>query len=84
MLVLYLGYEVLVTFFFLVNSHKYHTKFHQLIHFSRNTKYPSHTSKEIVSLIRKRKDMDSKWIDDKKNFGSRIMIRLMIIDYMIN
>nr|YP_009352012.1 hypothetical chloroplast RF21 [Schoepfia jasminodora]AQW41730.1 hypothetical chloroplast RF21 [Schoepfia jasminodora] len=37
------------------------------ITFSRNTRYLSHTSKEIYSLIRirKKKDVNSDWIDDK-------------------
>uniref|UniRef100_UPI0030E4726F Ycf2 n=1 Tax=Hedysarum drobovii TaxID=2906541 RepID=UPI0030E4726F len=33
--------------------------------FSRNTRHLSHTSKAIYSLIRKRKNMNSEWIDDK-------------------
>ena len=33
------------------------------IAFSRNTRHLSHTSKEIYSLIRKRKNMNSDWID---------------------
>nr|YP_009164544.1 hypothetical chloroplast RF21 [Sedum oryzifolium]YP_009164561.1 hypothetical chloroplast RF21 [Sedum oryzifolium]AJD00193.1 hypothetical chloroplast RF21 [Sedum oryzifolium]AJD00210.1 hypothetical chloroplast RF21 [Sedum oryzifolium] len=35
------------------------------ITFSRNTRHLSHTSKEIYSLIRKRKNVNSDWIDDK-------------------
>nr|YP_010028113.1 hypothetical protein RF2 [Arnebia tibetana]YP_010028131.1 hypothetical protein RF2 [Arnebia tibetana]QOS48469.1 hypothetical protein RF2 [Arnebia tibetana]QOS48487.1 hypothetical protein RF2 [Arnebia tibetana] len=35
------------------------------ITFSRNTRHLSHTSKEIYSLIRKRKDVNGDWIDDK-------------------
>ncbi|KAL6492401.1 Protein Ycf2 [Orobanche gracilis] len=35
------------------------------ITFSRNTRHLSHTSKEIYSLIRKRKNMTKYWIDDK-------------------
>ncbi|KAL6557821.1 Protein Ycf2 [Orobanche minor] len=35
------------------------------ITFSRNTRYLSHTSKEIYSLIRKRKNMTEYWIDNK-------------------
>ncbi|KAG6758777.1 hypothetical protein POTOM_035238 [Populus tomentosa] len=35
------------------------------ITFSRNTRHLSHTSKEIYSLIRKRKNMNGDWIDDK-------------------
>nr|YP_010974795.1 Ycf2 [Lysiana exocarpi]YP_010974803.1 Ycf2 [Lysiana exocarpi]WNR57372.1 Ycf2 [Lysiana exocarpi]WNR57380.1 Ycf2 [Lysiana exocarpi]WNR57437.1 Ycf2 [Lysiana exocarpi]WNR57445.1 Ycf2 [Lysiana exocarpi] len=35
------------------------------ITFSRNTRYLSHTSKEIYSLIRKKKNVNSDWIDDK-------------------
>ncbi|KAG4169338.1 hypothetical protein ERO13_A12G088950v2 [Gossypium hirsutum] len=33
--------------------------------FSRNTRHLSHTSKEIYSLIRKRKNVSSDWIDEK-------------------
>ncbi|KAG8369099.1 hypothetical protein BUALT_Bualt15G0114900 [Buddleja alternifolia] len=33
--------------------------------FSRNTRHLSHTSKEIYSLIRKRKNVNGDWIDDK-------------------
>jgi Plant protein of unknown function (DUF825)/ATPase family associated with various cellular activities (AAA) len=35
------------------------------ITFSRNTRHLSHTSKEIYSLIRKRKRVNGDWIDDK-------------------
>jgi len=35
------------------------------IAFLRNTRHLSHTSKAIYSLIRKRKNMNSAWIDDK-------------------
>nr|YP_010163418.1 hypothetical chloroplast RF21 [Parochetus communis]QRI61210.1 hypothetical chloroplast RF21 [Parochetus communis] len=35
------------------------------IAFLRNTRYLSHTSKAIYSLIRKRKNVNSDWIDDK-------------------
>nr|AKT74001.1 hypothetical chloroplast RF21 [Corsia cf. boridiensis SPL470-2] len=35
------------------------------ITFSRNTRHLSHTSKEIYSLIRKRKNVNDDWIDDK-------------------
>nr|QBC71944.1 hypothetical protein RF2 [Gisekia sp. GY-2019]QBC71945.1 hypothetical protein RF2 [Gisekia sp. GY-2019] len=35
------------------------------ITFSRNTRHLSHTSKEIYSLIRKRKGVNCDWIDDK-------------------
>nr|UTQ76424.1 Ycf2 [Trichosanthes sp. HLQ090003 01]UTQ76441.1 Ycf2 [Trichosanthes sp. HLQ090003 01] len=35
------------------------------IAFSRNTRHLSHTSKEIYSLIRKRKNVNGDWIDDK-------------------
>nr|UCS08845.1 hypothetical chloroplast RF21 [Peltoboykinia tellimoides]UCS08862.1 hypothetical chloroplast RF21 [Peltoboykinia tellimoides] len=35
------------------------------ITFSRNTRHLSHTSKEIHSLIRKRKSVNDDWIDDK-------------------
>nr|ARC97237.1 hypothetical protein RF2 [Geum macrophyllum] len=35
------------------------------IDFSRNTRHLSHTSKEIYSLIRKRKNVNGDWIDDK-------------------
>nr|QIS91400.1 Ycf2 [Gardenia conferta] len=35
------------------------------ITFSRNTRHLSHTSKEIYSLIRKRKNVNGGWIDDK-------------------
>nr|ATL62654.1 Ycf2 [Mostuea sp. Bremer et al. 5077] len=35
------------------------------IAFSRNTRHLSHTSKEIYSLIRKRKNVNGGWIDDK-------------------
>nr|UHJ17194.1 hypothetical protein RF2 [Oxytropis falcata] len=35
------------------------------IAFSRNTRHLSHTSKSIYSLIRKRKNVNSDWIDDK-------------------
>nr|YP_010139219.1 hypothetical chloroplast RF2 [Garcinia paucinervis]YP_010139235.1 hypothetical chloroplast RF2 [Garcinia paucinervis]QQK54598.1 hypothetical chloroplast RF2 [Garcinia paucinervis]QQK54614.1 hypothetical chloroplast RF2 [Garcinia paucinervis]QXF60399.1 hypothetical chloroplast RF21 [Garcinia paucinervis]QXF60416.1 hypothetical chloroplast RF21 [Garcinia paucinervis] len=35
------------------------------ITFSRNTRHLSHTSKEIYSLIRKRKNLNGDWIDDK-------------------
>ena len=35
------------------------------ITFSRNTRCLSHTSKEIYSLIRKRKNVNGDWIDDK-------------------
>ena len=35
------------------------------IAFSRNTRHLSHTSKEIYSLIRKRKNMNGDWIDDQ-------------------
>nr|QWE50783.1 Ycf2 protein [Bruguiera parviflora]QWE50803.1 Ycf2 protein [Bruguiera parviflora] len=35
------------------------------ITFSRNTRHLSHTSKEIYSLIRKRKNANGDWIDDK-------------------
>nr|YP_010340433.1 hypothetical chloroplast RF2 [Solanum imamense]YP_010340446.1 hypothetical chloroplast RF2 [Solanum imamense]UNZ92758.1 hypothetical chloroplast RF2 [Solanum imamense]UNZ92771.1 hypothetical chloroplast RF2 [Solanum imamense] len=35
------------------------------ITFSRNTKHLSHTSKEIYSLIRKRKNVNGDWIDEK-------------------
>nr|YP_010544670.1 hypothetical protein RF2 [Littorella uniflora]YP_010544682.1 hypothetical protein RF2 [Littorella uniflora]UYG22600.1 hypothetical protein RF2 [Littorella uniflora]UYG22601.1 hypothetical protein RF2 [Littorella uniflora] len=35
------------------------------ITFSRNTRHLSHTSKEIYSLIRKRKNWNGDWIDDK-------------------
>nr|ATL59761.1 Ycf2 [Jackiopsis ornata] len=35
------------------------------ITFSRNTRHLSHTSKEIYSLIRKRKKANGDWIDDK-------------------
>nr|YP_009873518.1 hypothetical protein RF2 [Acer pentaphyllum]YP_009873540.1 hypothetical protein RF2 [Acer pentaphyllum]QKT28553.1 hypothetical protein RF2 [Acer pentaphyllum]QKT28554.1 hypothetical protein RF2 [Acer pentaphyllum]QKY63130.1 Ycf2 [Acer pentaphyllum]QKY63152.1 Ycf2 [Acer pentaphyllum]QNH84415.1 Ycf2 [Acer pentaphyllum] len=35
------------------------------ITFSRNTRHLSHTSKEIHSLIRKRKKVNGDWIDDK-------------------
>ena len=36
------------------------------ITFSRNTRHLSHTSKEIYSLIRKIKNRNSDWIDDKE------------------
>ncbi|KAK9660837.1 hypothetical protein RND81_O179800 [Saponaria officinalis] len=36
-----------------------------LITFSRNTRHLSHTSKEIYSLIRKRKRVNGDWIEDK-------------------
>nr|YP_010176682.1 Ycf2 protein [Duranta erecta]YP_010176699.1 Ycf2 protein [Duranta erecta]QSQ72440.1 Ycf2 protein [Duranta erecta]QSQ72457.1 Ycf2 protein [Duranta erecta] len=35
------------------------------ITFSRNTRHLSHTSKEIYSLIRKRKNVNGDWIDDQ-------------------
>ena len=35
------------------------------IAFSRNTRHLSHTSKEIYSLIRKRKNVNGDWIDDQ-------------------
>ena len=35
------------------------------IAFSRNTRHLSHTNKEIYSLIRKRKNVNSDWIDDQ-------------------
>nr|YP_010581033.1 hypothetical protein RF2 [Sarracenia alata]YP_010581047.1 hypothetical protein RF2 [Sarracenia alata]UZT27352.1 hypothetical protein RF2 [Sarracenia alata]UZT27363.1 hypothetical protein RF2 [Sarracenia alata] len=35
------------------------------ITFSRNTRHLSHTSKEIYSLIRKRKNVNGDWVDDK-------------------
>ncbi|DAD49264.1 TPA_asm: hypothetical protein HUJ06_031931 [Nelumbo nucifera] len=35
------------------------------ITFSRNTRHLSRTSKEIYSLIRKRKNVNGDWIDDK-------------------
>ncbi|CAN4101521.1 unnamed protein product [Withania somnifera] len=35
------------------------------ITFLRNTRHLSHTSKEIYSLIRKRKNMNGDWIDEK-------------------
>ncbi|KAL2925765.1 Protein Ycf2 [Bienertia sinuspersici] len=35
------------------------------ITFSRNTRHLSHTSKEIYSLIRKRKRVNGDWIDEK-------------------
>nr|ARD00410.1 hypothetical protein RF2 [Geum triflorum] len=35
------------------------------IAFSKNTRHLSHTSKEIYSLIRKRKNVNGDWIDDK-------------------
>uniref|UniRef100_A0AAU6N1N9 Protein Ycf2 n=1 Tax=Potentilla coriandrifolia var. dumosa TaxID=1732549 RepID=A0AAU6N1N9_9ROSA len=35
------------------------------IAFSRNTRHLSHTSKEIYSLIRKRKNVNGDWVDDK-------------------
>ncbi|YP_008592532.1 Ycf2 (chloroplast) [Andrographis paniculata] len=35
------------------------------ITFSRNTRHLSHTTKEIYSLIRKRKNVNGGWIDDK-------------------
>ncbi|GFP90962.1 protein ycf2 [Phtheirospermum japonicum] len=35
------------------------------ITFSRNTRHLSHTSKEIYSLIRKRKNLNGDWVDDK-------------------
>nr|YP_010320896.1 hypothetical protein RF2 [Parnassia longipetala]YP_010320917.1 hypothetical protein RF2 [Parnassia longipetala]UJP70726.1 hypothetical protein RF2 [Parnassia longipetala]UJP70747.1 hypothetical protein RF2 [Parnassia longipetala] len=35
------------------------------ITFSRNTRHLSHTSKEIYSLIRKKKNVNGDWIDDK-------------------
>ncbi|KAH0849247.1 LOW QUALITY PROTEIN: hypothetical protein HID58_091422, partial [Brassica napus] len=35
------------------------------ITFSRNTRHLSHTSKDIYSLIRKRKNVSGDWIDDK-------------------
>nr|YP_010873537.1 hypothetical protein RF2 [Justicia betonica]YP_010873556.1 hypothetical protein RF2 [Justicia betonica]WGV34757.1 hypothetical protein RF2 [Justicia betonica]WGV34776.1 hypothetical protein RF2 [Justicia betonica] len=35
------------------------------ITFSRNTRHLSHTSKEIYSLIRKRKNVNGDWIDEK-------------------
>ncbi|KAG5585864.1 hypothetical protein H5410_046298 [Solanum commersonii] len=35
------------------------------ITFSRNMRYLSHTSKEIYSLIRKRKNVNGDWIDEK-------------------
>nr|YP_010882710.1 hypothetical chloroplast RF21 [Androsace filiformis]YP_010882729.1 hypothetical chloroplast RF21 [Androsace filiformis]WIF27294.1 hypothetical chloroplast RF21 [Androsace filiformis]WIF27313.1 hypothetical chloroplast RF21 [Androsace filiformis] len=35
------------------------------ITFSRNTRHLSHTSKQIYSLIRKRKNVNGDWIDDK-------------------
>nr|WOC90959.1 hypothetical chloroplast RF21 [Utricularia arenaria]WOC90978.1 hypothetical chloroplast RF21 [Utricularia arenaria] len=35
------------------------------ITFSKNTRHLSHTSKEIYSLIRKRKNVNGDWIDDK-------------------
>ncbi|KAM6550227.1 hypothetical protein CsatB_000035 [Cannabis sativa] len=35
------------------------------ISFSINTRHLSHTSKETYSLIRKRKKVNSDWIDDK-------------------
>lgn len=35
------------------------------IAFSRNTRHLSHTSKAIYSFIRKRKNVNSEWIDDK-------------------
>ncbi|XP_042043463.1 LOW QUALITY PROTEIN: protein Ycf2-like, partial [Salvia splendens] len=38
------------------------------ITFSRNTRHLSHTSKEIYSLIRKRKNVNGGWIDDKIEF----------------
>nr|YP_010636154.1 Ycf2 [Boeica multinervia]YP_010636172.1 Ycf2 [Boeica multinervia]WBQ48623.1 Ycf2 [Boeica multinervia]WBQ48641.1 Ycf2 [Boeica multinervia] len=36
------------------------------ITFSRNTRHLSHTSKEIYSLIRKRKNVNGDWIDDEE------------------
>ncbi|XP_051145865.1 protein Ycf2-like [Andrographis paniculata] len=36
------------------------------ITFSRNTRHLSHTTKEIYSLIRKRKNVNGGWIDDKE------------------
>jgi hypothetical protein len=38
------------------------------ITFSRNTRHLSHTSKEIYSLIRKRKRVNGDWIDEKIEF----------------
>ncbi|CAN4095145.1 unnamed protein product [Withania somnifera] len=35
------------------------------ITFSRNTTHLSHTSKEIYSMIRKRKNVNEDWIDEK-------------------
>ena len=74
-----------------MKTHKYHTIFHQSNHFSRNVKHPSHTSKEIASLIKRRKDMNSDWTNDNKNPGSQMLVQLMIkdvssliIDYIIN
>ncbi|MFQ6644647.1 hypothetical protein Gotur_020562, partial [Gossypium turneri] len=46
--------------------------------FSRNTRHLSHTSKEIYSLIRKRKNVSGDWIDEKIDPGSRTVSRLMI------
>ena len=62
-----------------MKTHKYHIKFHQsnrfFFFFSKNMKYPSHTSKEIISLIKKEKTcMYSDWINDKMNLGSQMMI----------
>ena len=79
-----------------MKTHKYHTIFHQSNHFSRNVKHPSHTSKEIASLIKKekkkkRKDMISEWTNDNKDPGSQMLLQLiikdvssLIIDYIIN
>ena len=41
-----------------------HSRFNRTT-FSRNTGHLSSTSKEIYSLLRKRKNMNGDWIDDK-------------------
>ncbi|RZC79458.1 hypothetical protein C5167_003704, partial [Papaver somniferum] len=43
----------------------YHTKSHQSNHFFEKYEISSRTSKEIYSLIRKRKNVNVDWIDDK-------------------
>uniref|UniRef100_A0A1Y3BWL6 Ycf2 N-terminal domain-containing protein n=1 Tax=Helianthus annuus TaxID=4232 RepID=A0A1Y3BWL6_HELAN len=59
--------------------YKYHTNPINRITFSRNTRHLSHTSKEIYSLIRKRKNVNGDWIDDKIEIpGLQTVIRLMM------
>uniref|UniRef100_A0A3Q7IY98 Ycf2 N-terminal domain-containing protein n=1 Tax=Solanum lycopersicum TaxID=4081 RepID=A0A3Q7IY98_SOLLC len=49
------------------------------ITFSRNTRYLSHTSKEIYSLIRKRKNVNGDWIDDQETTRPRTSATVIMV-----